>query len=163
MPLVKKITTEAGILGIWELLETVGELEQIYPLSDNEKEEYQRIKFDRRKAEFLSTRILTQILLERKVEIEYLPSRKPRLKNESLFISISHSQNLIAVLITTKNRVGIDAERVDRNIGQAAKRYLSAKEADDIQLLEDQQIGKILYWCAKESIFQMYTSSGDSV
>ena len=160
MPLVKKIATEAGILGIWELLETVSELEQLFQLTESENDEYQQIKFERRKTEYLAIRILTQILSGKKVEIEYLPSRKPRLKNESSFISISHSQNLVAVLIAANHRIGIDAEQVDRHIGNAAKRFLSDKEADDIQHLEDQQIGKILYWCAKESIFKCTQNQG---
>lgn len=154
MPLVKKIINEVGILGIWELLESVSELEQIIHLSDKEKTEYRQIKFERRKTEFLSTRILTQILISKKAEIEYLPSRKPKLRGESSHISISHSKNIVAVLITTKHPAGIDVEQIDRHIGRAAKRYLSDKEADDVQHFEDPQIGKILYWCAKESIFK---------
>ncbi len=160
MPLVKKIITEAGILGIWELLETVYELMHIFDFSENEKQEFVQIKNERRKAEYLSTRLLAQILLEKKVEIEYLPSRKPELKNESTFISISHSENLVAVLIAEKHHVGIDAERIDRNINQVANRFLSADEADHIQHLKDSQVGKILYWCAKESIFKCTPHEG---
>jgi 4'-phosphopantetheinyl transferase len=160
MPLVKKITTEAGILGIWELLETAEELEQLIQLADNEKVAYRQIKTERRKTEFLTIRILTQLLSGKKVEIEYLPTRKPRLKNDSSFISISHSQNLVAVLIAKKHQVGIDVEQVDRNIGNVAKRFLSDNEADDIQHLTNPQIGKILYWCAKESIFKCTQNQG---
>jgi phosphopantetheinyl transferase len=129
-------------------------LESIFNFSDSEKIEYQQIKFDRRKKEFLSTRLLTKILVGRKAEIEYLPSRKPLLRNEPQYISISHSENLVAVFLSPKCRIGIDAERMDRNISQVAKRFLSINETEDIERLNDQQLGKILYWCGKESIFK---------
>lgn len=154
MPFVKKITTEAGILGIWELIEPAHELEEIFTFSESERTEYQRIKFDKRKLEFLGIRLLTEILAGKKAEIEYLPTGKPELKNESQFISISHSDNLVAVFLSSKCRIGIDAERIDRNIGQVAKRFLSSDETKDIERLYNQQIGKIVYWCGKESIFK---------
>ena len=154
MPFVKKIETESGILGIWELDETANELEEVFQFSSAEKSEYQQLKFDKRKIEYLSTRLLIEILADKKIEIDYHSSREPLLRNESLFISISHSDNLVAVFLSSECRVGIDVERIDRNVEQVATRFLSSKESGDIQLMVDQQIGKILYWCAKESIFK---------
>ena len=160
MPLVKKIKAEAGILEIWELIETIYELERIFNFSEKEREEYQQIKNERRKAEYLSIRIMTQQILGKKVEIAYLPSRKPVLKNDTSFISVSHSKNLVAVLITKKHHVGIDTELIDRNIDRVAKRFLSAEEVNHIRQFKNQQIGKILYWCAKESIFKCTPHDG---
>lgn len=154
MPFVKKIELEEGILGIWELQESANELEENFHFTDNERSNYQQIKFDKRKKEFLSTRLLTESLIGKKVEIEYLASGKPFIKNDSRYISISHSDNLATVFLSSKCRIGIDAERIDRNIGKAAKRFLSKKETEDIQLSDNQQIGNITYWCAKESIFK---------
>lgn len=154
MPIVKKIETEEGILGIWEIEESVEELERSFHFTEMEKADFQRIKFDKRKKEFLSTRLLIELLVGTKVEIEYSNSRAPLLKNDSRFISISHSDDLVTVFLSSKCRIGIDAERIDRNIGNAAKRFLSNKEIEDIQHLNNQQIGKITYWCAKESIFK---------
>ena len=154
MPLIKKIITEAGIIGIWELLETSNELEKIFQFTNDEKTDYERLKFNKRKTEFLSTRLLIEILIGKKVEIDYLLSREPILKNESQFISISHSNDLVAVFLSSKCRIGIDVEQVDRNIGNAAKRFLSVKETENIECLDNPQIGKIIYWCAKESIFK---------
>ncbi len=160
MPLVKKIKTEAGILGIWELYETLNELEGIFNFSQRETKEYLLIKNIRRKAEYLTTRLMTQKILGKKAEIEYLPSRKPILKNESSFISVSHSKNLVAVLIAKKHHVGVDAEQVDRNIDQVTTRFLSDEELNHIRQFENQQLVKILYWCAKESIFKCTPHEG---
>lgn len=160
MPLVKNIITEAGVLGIWELSESVQELETIFSFSVKEMDDYCQINSEKRKTEYLSARLLTSILLGEKVEITYLESRKPMLKNNSSFISISHSNNLVAVLITPNHPVGIDAELINRNIDHVAKRFLSVDEATHIEKSANPQTEKILYWCAKESIFKCTPNQG---
>ncbi len=153
MPFSKKIKTEAGILGIWELTETADLLQKDYDFSQNEKEKFAKLRAEKRKCEFLAIRLLLKQLLSKKIEIEYKKTGKPFLKNHHLNISISHSRNLVAVIIS-KQKVGIDVEITNRDIDRVAQRFLNHEEYVNIQNSGEAQKTKIIYWGAKESIFK---------
>lgn len=153
MPFVKKTETENGILGIWRLTESAEALQADFVFSANENEEFTKIKFEKRKVEYLATRLLLQHLLNEKTEIIYLEHGKPVLKNLPLKISVSHSANFVTVIVSEKN-VGIDVEQTNRNVDKVANRFLSKQELTDVQNCSDPQTAKIIYWGAKESIFK---------
>lgn len=153
MPFEKKINTEAGLLGIWKLSESSEKLEEEFNFGIDEETEYSKIRMEKRKTEYLATRLLSQELLGFKPKIVYEPSRKPALKNSNLNISISHSAELVVVIISEK-KVGIDVENTERNIDKVAKRFLHQNEFDHIVALKNAQPLKILYWSAKEAIFK---------
>ncbi len=159
MPLVEKIKTEAGVLGIWKLSESASDLISKFKLSEKEKEEFGKIKVDRRKTEYLATRLLLQELLNTKPEIQYLESGKPELKDGQKNISISHSSDFAVVLVSEKN-IGIDVENTQRNIEKIANRFLCEEEFSHIQTLENPQTATILYWSAKEAIFKCTDEKG---
>ena len=152
MPFSKKIETEIGILGIWELTESSESLISVFEFSENEKEEFNKIKFEKRKTEYLATRLLLKHILNKKTEIIYHDHGRPVLKNQILKISISHSANFVSIIISEKN-IGIDVEQVNRNVEKVANRFMSIQELKDVQNCGDVQKARILYWGAKESIF----------
>lgn len=153
MALVKKIKTEFGELGIWKLSESSEDLKAQFHFSKKEQEEYDNIKAERRKKEYLAARICLADLLSKKPEIEYLKSGKPILKNKEKEISITHSAELVVILVSDR-KTGIDAENTNRNIDKVATRFLHKKEFETIKNSKDPQVGKILYWSAKEAIFK---------
>ena len=153
MPFAKKIETEAGKIGIWEIAETADKLQTEYIFSPTEATEFNKIMAEKRKVEFLATRLILQRLLDNKIEIQYHDSGKPVLVNCNLHISISHSADLVVAMVSNQKN-GIDVERIDRNIDRVAKRFLSHEEYSHIQNLDKQQMAKIIYWGAKESIFK---------
>ena len=153
MPFVKKIATEIGVLGIWELTETVPSLLSAFDFSEREKAEFSRIKFEKRKGEYLATRLLLKSLLSTKTEIVHLASGKPMLLNNPLNISISHSANLVVILLSP-HKVGIDVEIENRPIDKVAHRFLSHAEMLEVEKAMDKQKAQIVYWGAKESIFK---------
>ena len=159
MPFVKEIETEAGKLGIWELMESPEELSLNFKFSQAEEAEYFRIKGDKRKLEYLATRILLNNILNFKPAVGYEVSGKPYLENSPLQISISHSAELVTVLISDR-KIGIDVENTKRNIDRVARRFLHPKELEHILTLKDSQQAKILYWSAKEAIFKCSDSTG---
>ncbi len=159
MPFAEKIITEAGILGIWKLDETVAGLIPQFRFSDSEQEAFLKIKNEKRKTEFLTTRLLLQKLLHKKAEIEYLQSGKPLLKNSNFNISISHSADFVAVIISEK-KIGIDIESINRNISRIADKFLSKKELQQIEKLGHIQLSTTLYWSAKEAIFKCSDKAG---
>ncbi|MCF6332413.1 MAG: 4'-phosphopantetheinyl transferase superfamily protein [Draconibacterium sp.] len=159
MPFVKKINNDIGTLGIWKLSETASNLVSKFNFSTKEKGEFTKIKVDRRKTEYLATRLLLQNLLKEKAEIKYLGSGKPILKEIQKNISISHSSDFVVVLLSN-NQIGIDVENTNRNIKKIANRFLSEAELKHTQKLENWQPATVLYWSAKEAIFKCTEQQG---
>lgn len=159
MPIVKKIKTEVGILGIWKLSESADDLGSLFQFSNQEKKEFKKFKVKRRKTEYLAVRLLLQDLLNKKQEIQYHKSGKPELKDIQKNVSISHSSDFVVVFIS-ENRIGIDVENTQRNIEKVAVRFLHEEEFRQIQNLENPQTATILYWSAKEAIFKCAEEKG---
>lgn len=159
MPFVKSIKVENGVLGIWKLSETSEELQKHFQFSPNENNEYQKFTGERRKTEYLATRLLLQEILKQKFEITRLESGKPLIKNSNLNISISHSADFVTVLVSEKN-IGIDVENLYRNIDRVAERFLHKDELEWINKSEKEQYLKILFWGAKEAIFKCSNQAG---
>ncbi len=154
MPFEEKIHTSHGDIAIWDLDDSVEELQQQSSLSDFEQQRFETFTAERRKKEFLATRILLHSLLENKDEIVYPDSTgRPFLKNSKKNISISHSLDFAVVIVSDK-KIGIDIEQTNRNIDRVAKRFLHPSEQEFISKQENQQNAKILFWSAKEAIFK---------
>ena len=74
---------------------------------------------------------------------------KPFLKKG--YISVSHSEDWIAVYIAQNNPVGVDIEKKRPLAKDVAKRFLSDKE---LKLILKGKLSPIHAWCAKESFFK---------
>ncbi|MCY1722529.1 4'-phosphopantetheinyl transferase superfamily protein [Prolixibacteraceae bacterium Z1-6] len=159
MPFVKEINTPEGKIAIWNLNDSTKELGSYCSLSNSDQEKLNNITSERRKKEFLASRILVKKLTGSNQQIIYNKSGKPFLKDREKHISISHSANF-AVVFISERKIGIDIEQTDRNIDRIAARFLHHKEKDFISMLENQQFAKILFWAAKEAIFKCADSVG---
>ncbi len=159
MPFAEKIVTKAGVLGIWKLGEPLSLLISQFSFTPAEQAEFDKIKNEKRKKEYLATRLLLQQLLNKKCEIEYLKSGKPQLKSNNRNISISHSANFVAVILSSQ-KVGIDIENSSRNIGKLSGKFLHKKELNEIEKADNKQIATILYWSAKEALFKCTDDDG---
>ncbi len=159
MPFIKKIEVENGILGIWEIAESASSLLIDFQFSEDEKAEYDKFIIEKRRVEYLATRLLIQKLLTDKSEITHEKSGRPIIINSNQNISISHSAELVVIFISNDS-VGIDVENVTRNIDKVTHRFLHHKEMDWAEKSENHQIAKILLWCAKEAIFKCSKQAG---
>lgn len=153
MPLIKTITQAEGLIGVWQLSETLNEL--LSHFSDQELKDpaYLQYTHEKRKIEWLATRALIKLLIGDDFSISYAESGKPildhtRYKN----ISISHSRYFAAVYIHEKLHVGIDIEDATRNYNSIEKKYLSDTE---LAQASKNPLLQCLYWCAKEAIFKL--------
>lgn len=159
MAWINQIETEDGILGLWELNNTLDELLAQFHFSASEKDVFDKMLIEKRKKEFLSVRLLTEQLLHSKPDIEYNAAGRPALKNSSLNISISHSNELCAVYLSEKN-IGIDAENLNRNIENIARRFLSEKEMEYAKKQENTRITMTLFWSTKEAVYKCSGETG---
>lgn len=153
MPFERKIISSSGIIGIWDLSDSLEHLISLCQVTNTEKQKFEKLTIEKRKKEFLATRILLHQLSDKTQEIAYQKTGKPFLKNNSQNISISHSADYATVFLSDKN-IGIDVERTTRNIDKIAKRFLHPEEQEFIEEGINQQQAKTLFWSAKEAIFK---------
>ncbi len=141
-------------LGIWEINETYEELISAVTLTEEELLTVQKFGNYQRKLEWLSVRVLINILLNKPCQIIYNEERKPFLSCNSYNISISHSHQLTSVLMSHKYRVGIDLEYMSHQIHQVAHKFINDKEFitsnPDLKRLH-----LYIHWCAKEALYKI--------
>jgi len=154
MPLIEKIANQNGTIGVWELKETVADLLKSCILNSDDTARLATFKAEKRRKEFLATRILLHNLIPENTPIIYRDEfGKPSLINSDLNISITHSADLAAIILSEKN-IGIDVEQLQRNIDKVVTRFASTAEIEFIESSKDPQFVKILLWAAKEAIFK---------
>lgn len=155
MPIEKKIKSPDGTIGVWKLNETDKELFEQSSLCAADLELFTQFSAERRKKEFLATRLVLKQLLNTETEIIYEDSTgKPSLRDNSYNISISHSADFAAVMVSDK-KIGIDIEQTTRRIDRIASRFLHPDEQSFIAKMKaNQQEARVLLWAAKEAIFK---------
>ncbi|HKJ77960.1 MAG TPA: 4'-phosphopantetheinyl transferase superfamily protein [Prolixibacteraceae bacterium] len=153
MAFVKEIKTETGSIGIWEISENVEQLQKRFNYTTAEKEEFVKLKNEKRRKEYLAVRCLLNQMRGNKEELLYFESGKPHLKNRDISLSVSHSAELVTVFISKKN-AGIDTENIFRNTQKVAPRFLSDSEIQTIAKSKSPDLSRIIYWSAKEAIFK---------
>lgn len=104
---------------------------------------------DERRREFLSWRAVVRQALGREVQIAYNELGAPMLVGRAEHISVSHTRDLLVVALS-KDRVGVDIERLDRGYRRILAKYLTAEEQ---QLSADPRFPAAA-WCAKEAIYK---------
>ncbi|MCD7971207.1 MAG: 4'-phosphopantetheinyl transferase superfamily protein [Candidatus Azobacteroides sp.] len=152
MPLFKIHHTEDYSWAIWELNEPINVLES--GLNGNYSPFLEKYSLESQKKEFLAARILTRRLIGEEKEIHYHSTGKPYIQDMSHYISISHSKNYIAVIISSHKPVGIDIEYISERVLTIKKRFLSEEELNWIDRKKE-LIYPIISWSAKESMFKI--------
>ena len=78
---------------------------------------------------------------------------KPYLENSVYNISITHTDNFVAIITHDEEDLGIDVESLDRDFSAVEKKALSEEEIEDLD--EDKRNEQLaIYWCAKEAIYK---------
>jgi phosphopantetheinyl transferase len=160
--ITKHFLNEYSILGVWKIEEDLKTLLDSVVLDNEEKKKYRGFRSNSRKLEFLSVRALLSELLGKEARIVYNKNNKPFLKNGSHFISISHSHNLTAILLSTNEKVGIDLEYMSVNISAFAFKFMNRKEKV-IKDPENRKYHLYLHWCAKEALYKICDKEGISI
>ncbi len=141
-------------LGVWEITEDYDSLYGMVDLATVEKVKLDSFKNISRKVEWLSVRALVKTMLGKDTRILYNAENKPFVRGNSHNISISHSNNLTAVLIGKDKRVGIDLEFMSGKISKVADKFINERE----RITTDPEMKKFhlyLHWCAKEAMYKI--------
>ena len=140
--------------GIWEITQDYDTLRSNLILDDQDISTVESFKNHQRKLEWLSVRILLKTMLGKDSKIVYGPERKPYLHDNSRNISISHSKDITAILLSKKKRVGLDLEFMTDKILRIADKFLRPDELENIE--KDQKLYHLyLHWCAKEALYKI--------
>lgn len=159
MPLYKTITPNSQtIVKIWHINESYDYLFHKTELTDESLGRVLGMKSKIHQLGFLSVRHLLATFGYTDSDLFYGANGKPYLK-DGKHISISHSCNFSAVIISTRD-VGIDIEKQRSKIAIIAGKfidyefaYLDKKHLDYIKKLT-------IIWCIKESLYKLFAIPG---
>ena len=142
------------ILGVWEIVESYDDLYSRLKLEEEEIETLNNFKSQSRKLEWLSVRVLINELTGKESRIIYNAERKPFLKGNSFFISISHSMNLTSIFISRTKRVGIDLEQMSHKINELGFKFINEQELITSDP-EKRLYHLYIHWCGKEALYKI--------
>ncbi|MBN2682686.1 MAG: 4'-phosphopantetheinyl transferase superfamily protein [Bacteroidales bacterium] len=156
MPLIHQIKCKDNcVLGFWQISETREEVEKFLTLDEREQEAMQNFKNERRKLQWLCTRALLKSISDSQKKIIYNESGKPFLLDASNNISISHSEDLVGIILSKNHEVGLDIELISERVNKIADRFLSDLEKKNIKR-KNRNKQLYAYWCAKEALFKIF-------
>ena len=160
--IIKYHISDSNVIGVWRTEESLNALMQMVTLDADEKKRLKSFRSASRKLEFLSVRALLAELTGNTTSIVYNKNNKPFLKDGSRFISISHSHQLTAILISVNEKVGIDIEYMRSNIAAIAYKFMNVRE----KITKDPKnrlYHLYLHWCAKEALYKICDKEGISI
>lgn len=103
----------------------------------------------RRRREYLSWRGIVRRQLGADTIIEYAESGAPYAVNRKEHIGVSHSDDMVAVIISDR-ACAIDIEKTSRDFSRAASRFMTEQE----RTLNDDPRLPAAVWCAKETLYK---------
>ena len=142
MPLLSKTEENNATILIWELTESIQELEKISSFSNTS-----HLHSEKRKKEFICSRLLLKEY-NSDLQISYTENGSPILSNEE-FISISHSANLIVIAVSKKN-IGVDIQEISEKPKKLFSKFGNSHHTN----LSKEKC--TLVWSIKESVFKYH-------
>ncbi len=140
-------------IGLWLITETE---EALFELAGEKQGEDLLIQSsgNRLKVQRLAVRILLQNLCGRS-DLSYKASGKPFLEGSPMHISVSHTNEMAAVITNSKEGTGIDIEMIKPRIALLATKFMSDNELECVENNDKVDLLHI-YWCAKEALYKLY-------
>jgi len=141
-------------LGIWKIVEDYNTLLSKITLTRDELETLERFSYTPRKLEWLSVRVLLNEMTGKELSIYYNSNRKPFIKGNTYYISISHSRDLTSIMLSREKKVGIDLEYMSHRIASISHKFIN--DYDVVTHDEEQkQYHLYIHWCAKEALYKI--------
>ena len=150
-----KELSDTARLAVWQVTESESELRELSSTPSDELEEISYIKSESLRKQRLAVRALLNVLFEEKVYLAHHDNGKPYIENNSINISITHTDKYVAVILDENEEVGIDVESLDRDFSAVEKKALSEEEIGDLDDDKEEKNEQLaIYWCAKEAIYK---------
>lgn len=142
---------------LWRIEETADELYRQLQLDDEEKAFTKKLSKSKRYLHWLGTRVLLRKLLrtDEYIDCKVDAHGKPYLVSLPYHISLSHSFDYAAVMISKTSPVGIDIEQIKEKVERIASKFMRPEEMAFIA--NDKKIEQLyVCWCAKEAVYKCY-------
>jgi len=143
------------VIAVWEMKEDNSHFLDRLPISEQNKIALEAMR-EYRKSEWLSSRYLLSLLLgpDDYSLLKKSDKGKPYIEGKDLHISLSHSQNFSAAIVSNRP-VGIDIQYQETKITKLAHKFVSAQEAEWIT--EEESLHYYhTFWGIKESMYKAY-------
>ncbi|MCU4173644.1 4'-phosphopantetheinyl transferase superfamily protein [Carboxylicivirga sp. N1Y90] len=145
-------------VAVWHLTESLEQLHSLIHLSAEDRKTFEKFRIEKRKKEWLCSRILLQEILEHYPAIDYTSNGKPFLSNSDKHISISHTFGYVAVTVSD-DTTALDIELCTDRIDKLADKFVHEKE--ELFFTEkDRRTFLTLIWSAKESLYKYFDEYG---
>jgi len=143
---------------LWKIEEKAEDLYSQLQLDDQEQAYFEHLSNGKRHLHWLGTRVLLRTMLHTD---EYIDCKvdvhgKPYLVNLPYHISMSHSFDYAAVMISKKGAVGIDIELIKEKVERIAEKFMRPQEMDFIDTDRNRIAQLYVCWCAKEAVYKCY-------
>ncbi|QJD97130.1 4'-phosphopantetheinyl transferase superfamily protein [Mucilaginibacter robiniae] len=142
---------------LWKIEEDADTLYRQLQLNDQEKAYVEQLANGKRNLHWLSTRVLLRTMLntDSYIDCRIDEHGKPYLVNMPYQISLSHSFDYAAVMISKSRPVGIDIEQIKEKVERIAPKFMKLQE---LAFMDEQAKIQHLYvcWCAKEAVYKCY-------
>ncbi len=146
-----------SLIGIWKNEESLDDLlMKLKPKADLLKK-INGIKLEKRKKEFIISRLIIKELLGKYNEIIKLENGKPEFEKLHNKLSITHADKYSAVIISEKLECGIDMEAIQERINRLSHKFVSEYESIYANTAETKEYNTVI-WCAKEAVFKWYAN-----
>jgi len=143
-------------IGLWKITETPEDLEQRLQLKEHELKLLRSLSTEKRNLHWLATRVLLRKMLNTSeyIDCQADENGKPILVNHPHHISLSHSYDYAAVMVSKTKKVGIDIEIIKDKIIRVQRKFMSD---DELDFIDDKNRTEHLYvcWCAKEALYKL--------
>jgi 4'-phosphopantetheinyl transferase len=143
---------------LWKIEEEADELYNQLQLDADEQAYFEQLSKGKRHLHWLGTRVLLRKMLNTDAFIDCKVDAhgKPYLVHLPYQISMSHSFDYAAVMISKKSPVGIDIELIKEKVERIANKFMRPEEMDFIATGEQRIPQLYVCWCAKEAVYKCY-------
>lgn len=143
---------------LWKIEEEAEELYAQLQLDEQEKAFVEQLRHGKRHLHWLGTRVLLRTMLhtDEFIDCKIDAHGKPYLVNLPYHISLSHSFEYAAVMISKTRPVGIDIEQIRQKVERIAPKFMNPRELAAVPHNEHKVNTLYAYWCAKEAIYKCH-------
>ena len=162
MPLVyQQNINETTKLGVWHITE-----KEIFFITQVPLQ--RQISHPKKRLQHLAGRLLLKELYPGFPYnlIRIADTRKPFLENDAYHFSISHCGHYAAVIVSKKDRVGVDIEFFSAKVENLKDKFLSITEQETFAAINNYQFSIVNFqlltmaWSIKEAIYKWYGHGG---
>lgn len=145
-------------LYVWTLTETRDELHALCVKLGIDTSRSNGVKSERRAKEILAEYILIQHIFGNDAQLAHTDEGKPYIEGANHCISISHSEDAIAIATNETCVIGIDLEKPSEQILRVRQKFLNDNEQGFIH--KDDLRMSLMAWTAKEAIYKAASTKG---